>query len=236
MLICCFALSTTILCINDDELKENNQERLPIQEQTYLVYRRYYFVARLDKTIRLLAKMYHEVSSMQGILAEKHITFDEIVPEETYRLFTHKQIRKSVKEISHTRSLKPLFMVWDSFKSYKSLRDDLLVEDFSKEIFIITRNTIDSLHKHDVLSMPKVKSPLQLEDRFNVLADMTYVLDDLLLGCSNDASFRAKDMGDIHLAVHTDEVAYRFYCVRRLRAALDYFNGYSQVVIFAKSR
>lgn len=217
-ILCLSLLGILTNCVEQDD----SADRLPIKEQTFLVYRRYYFVARLDKTIQLLAKMYQEVSAMQDLLADKQITFDEIVPQETYRLFTHKQIRRSVKEIAHTRSLKPLFMVWDSFKSYKSLHDDLLVEDFSKEIFIITRNTIDSLHKHDTSYVRCAQSPLSLEAGLDALSDMTHLLESSLSGGSRCQTLRAGDIGDIHLAVHTDEVAFRFYCVRRLRNALDY--------------
>ena len=217
IVLCCAILCALI----NGETPHDDYDRLPIQEHTFLVYRRYYFVARLDKTIKLLAKMYQEVSAMQGMLAGKQVFFDEIVPQETYRLFTHKQIRRSVKEILHTRSLKPLFMVWDSFKSYKSLHDDLLVEDFSKEIFIITRNTIDSLHKHDNLHRYKDRQLLTLEERLDALAEMTHVLEDLISGTPTEY-VRSHDVGNIHLAVQTDEVAFRFYCIRRLRNALSY--------------
>lgn len=218
----CLALCTTMISMSNNNPQEDNQNRLPIQEQTFLVYRRYYFVARLDKTIQLLAKMYHDVSAMQGMFADKQIVIDEIVPEETYRLFTHKQIRRSVKEIAHTRSLKPLFMVWDSFKSYKSLHDDLLVEDFSKEIFIITRNTIDSLYKHDILHAPKIKFPLFLAERLDALTEMTRILENKVTERSKEIVPHNNNVSGIHLAVHTDEVAFRFYCIHRLRAALNY--------------
>jgi hypothetical protein len=194
---------------------------ISIQEQTFLIYRRYYFVARLDKTIKLLAKMYQEVNAMREIFAEKHITFEDIVPEETYRLFTHKQIRHSVKEISHTRSLKPLFMVWDSFKAYKFLHDDLLVEDFSKEIFIITRNTIDSLHKQ-LLHKNHIKiADYSVEELFNKLSLMASSIESLLSGNDSVYMSRKNDMSDIHMAVHTDDVAFRYYCIRRLSKAFD---------------
>lgn len=216
------ALCATVITMIG-ETHNNDTDLLPIQEQTFLVYRRYYFVARLDKTIQLLAKMYHEVSVMQEMLTNKQIMFDEIVPEGAYQLFAHKQIRASVKEIAHTRSFKPLFMVWDSFKSYKSLHDDLLVEDFSKEIFIITRNTIDSLHKHNAFRAYHMKNPNTLGERLDALTDMTYILENIvLIGRSEEILFRNNDVGSVHLAVRTDEVAFRFYCIHRFRKALDY--------------
>lgn len=193
----------------------------PIEEQTFLVYRRYYFVARLDKTIQLLAKMYQEVSAMQAILGTKQIDLSLIVPEQMHRLFTHEKIRRSVKEIEHTRSLKPLFMEWESFKSYKSLHDELLVEDFSKEIFLITRNTIKTLTKGKLVD-PLACPELSLNDRLNAINDYCETLQQLQDGFLPNKTTKTTSSSNVHLAVHTDEVAFRYYCIKRLDLAIQY--------------
>ena len=216
-------LGLILSSINLDAImfKSPTSDQLPIEEHTFLVYRRFYFVARLDKTIKVLAKIYQEVSLMQGAPLGKKISFEDIVPQETYRLFTHKQIRRSVKEIVHTKSLKPLFMVWDSFASYKSLHDDLLVEDFSKEIFIITKNTIKTLHKYEEYDFVDRKSYASCEELLDAISDMTSVLQNVY-DIKGNILNRVENISDIKLAVHTDEVAFRFYCIRRLRKATDY--------------
>ncbi len=199
-----------------------------INEQTFLVYRRYYFVARLDKTIRILAKMYQEVNAMQDMLAGKAIDFNDILPPSIRTVFEHKQVRRSVDRIVQTRSLKPLFMVWDSFKSYKSLHDDLLVEDFSKEIFIITRNTINCLHDCNRIAHPKhicthnACDDLDVRQRIEAIALMTEHLADNCDGIVEKAECRISEMGDLKMVIHTDEVAFRFYCLHRLERAMHY--------------
>lgn len=206
-----------------DSSMQNN-----ISEETFLVYRRYYFIERLDKTIQLLAKMYHEVNAMQQMLAQKKIDIGKVLPQSTQALFEHKQIKRSIDRIIQTRSLKPLFMVWDSFKSYKSLSDDLLVEDFSKEIFIITRNTVDYLyaneptHKQKIL-LPSINKPYVLSERIDAIDTMTdYILDYMkkISLVKADHQGKTQDVDDIHLSIHTDEVAFRFYCLHRLEKAM----------------
>ncbi len=199
-----------------------------INEQTFLVYRRYYFVARLDKTIKILAKMYQEVNAMQDMLASKSINFDDILPVSTRDVFEHKQVRRSIDRIVQTRSLKPLFMVWDSFKSYKSLHDDLLVEDFSKEIFIITRNTINCLHDCNRITRPKhicmhnACEDFDLSQRLEAIALMTEHLANNCDDIIDKTAYRISDMGDLNMVIHTDEVAFRFYCLHRLERAMQY--------------
>lgn len=217
-----------VLTISTDLLYIRADEDISINEQTFLVYRRYYFVARLDKTIKLLAKMYHEVNAMQYMLADRSVNFSDIVPSSSKKIFAHKQVARSVDRMIQTRSLKPLFMVWDSFKSYKSLHDDLLVEDFSKEIFIITRNTINCLQARSQIMPLKHKCmnsacvDLNLNQRIEAISIMTEHLSSMFDGPSSAGISRVGDMDDLKLAIHTDEVAFRYYCLHRLSRAMEY--------------
>ncbi|MEX0849744.1 MAG: hypothetical protein WD055_05935 [Candidatus Dependentiae bacterium] len=218
------------LCLYAESSFAKNEDTIPINEQTFLVYRRYYFVARLDKTIKLLAKMYNEVNAMQAMIAGRKINFDLILPTSSHGFFEHKQILRSIKRIVQTRSLKPLFMVWDSFTSYKSLQDDLLVEDFSKEIFIITRNTIDYVHECKGVKKAPLKykdeqvcKKFNLQERIEVISMMTDQLECLL--CDKpikEVALRIEEMDDLKLRIHTDEVAFRLYCLHRLDSAIQY--------------
>jgi hypothetical protein len=210
------ALLLLFIALFPPQICSEDSSKEPIQEKTFLVYRRYYFIARLDRTIQTLAHLYQGVDAMQKLLLNKKINFDTIVPPEAYRLFKHRAIRESVKEMAHTRTLKPLFMVWDSFASYKSLHDELLVEDFSKEIFIITRNTIEALHQKTSYSEER---SVTCEDRFDAISSMTDVLQGYMPKMHPVHRVRVEKMSDIKLAIHTDEVAFRFYCIQRLKEA-----------------
>jgi len=203
---------------------------IKIEEQTFLVYRRYYFIARLHKTITLLAKMYEDVNAMQRLFESRSIDMNALLPLDDTQQLRHTVVRRSIERMRHTRSLKPLFMVWDSFSSYKSLKDDLLVEDFSKEIFIITRNSIRSLQKRgmcgfvdDDIGHISQMHVLELLDSIDILSDH---LDSVY--CSYDSDHasmqRALEVHDIKLGVHTDEVAFRFYCIQRLSRGAQIIN------------
>ena len=170
-----------------------------ISEHTFLVYRRYYFVARLKKTINLLAHMYQEVSNMQALLAGRTIDIADILPDEQLYQFKHQLIRSSIKQMRQTRNLKPLFMVWDSFAAYKSLYDELFVEEFSKEIFIITRNTIARMVEHTRVPGPYISDeymPSSIDERIKAISRMTdHIYGDTL---------KRDEISDLHVCITID--------------------------------
>ena len=58
-------------------------------------------------------------------------------------------------------------MVWDDFITYKSIDDQLLVEEFTKEIFIISRNILYSTlstQQKELLDKRFILSAYQLLD------------------------------------------------------------------------
>ncbi len=218
-----------LLSVVGSQQAQDGKAHIPIDEQTFLVYRRYYFIERLDKTIQLLAKMYQEVNHMQAMLTEQAVNFKDLLPQHECEHLGHKLIKRSIAYIQQTRSLKPLFLVWDSFKSYKFLHDDLFVDDFSKEIFIITRNTINHLQrcqpngrlKHSCMQHALIAYKL------GDLLDDIDVMRQYLCGCTRKTSSREQtdrslDVSDLHLSVNTDEVAFRFYCTKRIEKAVSF--------------
>ncbi len=208
---------------------QENMLYTPIEEQTFFVYRRYYFIARLDRTIKLLAKLYHETSNMQAMFVGKSIDFKNLLPEYECSKLRHNSVKHSIKSIHHTCSLKPLFMVWDSFKSYKALQDDLFVEDFSKEIFIIARNTINHIElcqQSIEFKHPCMQHTITAYILHDLLDDMD-VMTQHLSCCLQDhfninVPLRSADMSDLKLSVSTDEVAFRFYCLKRIEKVVKF--------------
>lgn len=181
------------------------EDLIDINEHTHLTFRRYYFVARLEKTIRLLSKM----SENGGVFNACTRT---VSPSNSLTLldenrFKHKVIRQSVERIFQTKSLKPLFMVWDEFSSYKGLDDDLFVEEFSKEIFVVTKALCD-----DCAKVKKYNDP-DTGDTAWYLNQIDTMVDTQLHAMGNDATRFASDL---KITTDTDEILCRFYYINRL--------------------
>lgn len=194
---------------------------ISIEEQTFLIYRRYYFIKRLDKTIRLLATMYQHTN-------DKKITVKELCPQHECTHIKHKAVIRSINCILQTGSLKPLFLVWDAFRSYKFLYDDLFVDDFSKEVFIVVRNSInrilktqpDVAFKHSC--MHHSLDAYKLDELLNDIYEMSqYLAVHISQGYGESYCNRLIDIDDIHFSVNTDQVAFRFYCIKRVQKAVD---------------
>lgn len=209
------------------QLCADTADYVAIDEHTFLVYRRYYFIARLDNTIQLLAKLYTESHMHQAMLAGRPVDFEEILPHYECEKLKHKAVKYSIACIRQTDCIKPLFMVWDSFKSYKLLKDDLFIEDFSKEIFLIARNTINHLQhcqqvyhlKHSCMDYP-ISSYT-----FDKLLHGIDVMTKHLCGClTYEVEERSNivDLNDLRFFINTDDVAFRFYCLKRIKKAMQF--------------
>lgn len=201
-----------------------------IDKETFLVYRRYYFIARLDNTIELLKKLYLKSDQRKIMLLGHQVDSEEILPRYECEKFKHKTIRYSIACIHETDCIKPLFNVWDSFKGYKLLKDDLFIEDFSKEIFLIMRNTINYLQRCQLVEGFKhscMYSPINAYSLDVLLQDIDCMVG-YLHNCSNSSQEvierfnNLADLKDLRFLVNTDDVAFRFYCLKRIRRVMDF--------------
>lgn len=199
---------------------EESEPDIAISNQTFLVYRRYYFIARLDRTIKLLDKFSQDKKLLPSPLRTRQV-IDELMYTLQMQQFNHALVKDSVTSMHQVRSLKPLFMVWDAFKSYKSLKDDLFIEDFSKEIFIITRTIAQHLHDDEIKSMPM---DLNVVCRCDAISRLTEYIEQYIQGADIHLlpPERKNDISDLALNIHTDEVAFRYYALRRLYEAAQY--------------
>lgn len=204
----------------------DNESVLAINDQTFLVYRRYYFIARLDRTIKLLAKFSQDAKAPLVPLRSRHV-IDDLMHTPEMQQFNHELVKNSIASMYQLRSLKPLFMVWDTFKSYKSLKDDLFVEDFSKEIFIITRTIAQHLHNED--SIKSLPMDLDIVCRCDAISRLTEYIENYMHGVETYLSLpeRGTNVSDLALNIHTDEVAFRYYALRRLDEAVQLMQNMS---------
>lgn len=203
-----------------DNLTSEDTDLVSINRGTHLTFRRYYFISRLDRTMRLLLKI-QSTQRMSFSRALRSIHFD-------ISLFNDKRIIRSLKRIQETRSLKPLFMIWDDFIAYKSLEDDVFIEDFSKEIFVITRTVLSSLDEHGVdnntLWLPQLThtAPNKTEQLLNAIDEITHMLQQIVPHNAQQYknALHAPPL-DLKSEVSSDEIALRFYYIKRLQKAVN---------------
>ena len=190
-----------------------------ISRGTHLTFRRYYFISRLDRTMSLLFKM-QSSQQMSFTRALRKIDFD-------LSMFNDRRIIRSLKRIQETRNLKPLFMIWDDFTAYKSLEDDIFIEDFSKEIFVVVRTVLSTLDEHcdNTLCLEQLAQQSSVnptEQLLDAIDEITHELQKVV----PDNTHHYKQIThasplDLKSEVSTDEIALRFYYIERLTSALE---------------
>jgi hypothetical protein len=145
-------------------------------------------------------------------------------------LFHDKRIIRSLKRIEELRNLKPLFMIWDDFVAYKSLEDDVFIEDFSKEIFVVTRTVLSSLDEHGTsvtqgmwLQELTQTAPNKTEFLLDAIDEITHALQKMVPYQPQNLTTTTKNAPplDLKSEVSTDEIALRFYYIQRLHKAMD---------------
>lgn len=213
-----FAITASMVFCQDSDMQITN---VRINRGTYLTFRRYYFISRLEKTMNLLLQI--QSDHRQPLRMLRSNTFD-------ISTFHDKRIIRSLKRIEELRSLKPLFIIWDDFIAYKSLEDDIFIEDFSKEIFVVTRKVLSSLNENDKNSCPPFNdcanaSPAKTEQLLDAIDQVTNILEQAVpsqcVGKNNPPTFRRTIPIDLKSEVSTDEIALRFYYIQRLQKAME---------------
>ena len=211
------------------------QQNLPITHFTNHINKRYYFIARLEKTITLLNNI-KQMEKKQTAFRQP-LDIDPIINFENGPTFYHSHIKKSITLMQETKSLIPLFMVWEEFAAYKFLEDELFIEDFTKEIFVISKNLLTfissgSLYKQhnlnfqttvDMLYEQGLKAPItQLPDYIELFMKQFFALYHRQL-----AHLPIHDNNSIHRSIQliqtvdTEEITMRFYVIQRIKKALD---------------
>lgn len=166
------------------------------------VFRRFYFIRRLEHAIKVLD------------------------------FFSHNRAQKNIYK-SKKQELSPLFMVWNDFTSYKDLLDQVLVEDFTKEVFVVSSglltgtghsNQIDTEAIQEFLSSKHSKCiALKETTSINAMTSMPFL--QILETIENEQEKKDNSMisrvVDLVPFVTVDEVVYRFYSLQRLKRAVN---------------
>lgn len=182
------------------------------------VYRRYYFVKRLQNTMLLFLDIEDGINKNRY----KPLQLDGLFDFASSLSFRDSRIKKSVDVMQRKRSLKPLFMIWEEFIGYKSIKDQIFVEEFTKEVFIISRNMLITLAAHDeFVVVPPVRTTCSAEQLLNDIDFMTEMINKIENQeplFVSQAQENLRDV-DLHAFAHIDDVMMRYYIIKRLKRA-----------------
>lgn len=216
-------------CIDDqstrdiDELIYANFGITPEQFCNY-VYRRFYLINRLTNTINLFGNIQKKLHAHTYSGNPQSIfTFDSTVH------FSNSRIQELIECLRNNTSFIPLFMVWQDFIAYKALDDQLFIEDFTKEIFIISKNiflqTASEYVTHklatqaiDALSMEQLLDEIDIftdsithTEKYHRPTSVQQLLIKIAQHDDTSSSYR-----DIKKLAHIDDVIIYFYYIQRL--------------------
>lgn len=170
---------------------------------TNYVFRRFYFIRRLENAIEVLFQ--YNKNRASNFTPDNH------------HLYTGQRARG--------RSLRPLFMVWGDFISYKDLLDQVLVEDFTKEVFVVSSSYFDAYEvDNPSLNYSAVENFILRSSKETNQDDETSSLvlfegeSPLQEEVSLDEITRVADLAPF---ICVDEVVERFYHIQRTKQAFQ---------------
>lgn len=199
----------------------HNEHGLDGDQFSNYVYRRYYFVKRLQNTMLLFLDIENRITKhgYQPVQLDGLFTFTDDVS------FKDNRVQRSVDVMQKKRSLKPLFMIWEDFTGYKSIKDQIFVEEFTKEVFIISRNMLITLAANDEFV---IIPPVRAHATCDMLLDDIDAMTEYIYAIYNNKprkSVQLKRDVDLHTFAHVDDVLKRFYVIKRLQVACNQLNA-----------
>jgi hypothetical protein len=199
------------------------------EELSNYIFRRYYFIQRLKTTMDLFNEINKTIkTNNHSINTQKIFEFDPSLS------FKHHRIQESIEQIKKNKNFKPLFIVWQDFAAYKSLDDQLFIEEFTKEIFVISKNVFLNTKPQDPLyqTLLTTKTPSccleQLLTEIDTFTDSILQSDELPFYFYNQILTKNKTIKPL---AHINDVILHFYYIKRLSSSFFFLlflhnNGY----------
>ena len=187
-----------------------NEISIPANRFINLVGRRYYHIIRLRQAVNLFKKIQHDLENHSKLINKETLfNFRQI------EKFQHRDIRASFTQMQREKILTPLFLVWDDFVSFKCLDDQIFIEEFTKEVFIISANLLSSSKSnHKDIDSDITQGTIPLDQLLNLIG--LYI--DQFMSNYEHNTFKAitENLNDVVPLVKMDQVALRYYHIKRL--------------------
>lgn len=195
LLAVCFNIAAEVS--TQQGVKDLIQEEFGVSPDifTNLIFRRYYFIERLKYPMNLVLNSKKSTQFSVG----------------------------TVERSNHNKKyggtpLKPLFMVWGDFIQYKNIKDQVLVEDFTKEVFVVSNNLVSNEMGMNLGT--HVLEQFIREQRMN--SSKNHFME--LLPISTEDMALSKDslgLVDLKPFARADVIVKRFYHLKRVTHAVE---------------
>lgn len=178
---------------------------------TELVYKRVYFIERLERSVEFLKCLPIDIEVLLEVNQDLHC-------------FHHKTIKDSINKIIQLKSLHPIELAWEDFIAFKLLDDELYLDDFTKLILIISERIL----LHIIKRLPHkplfdINSLFEKALSASYLERLAYI--DLALEALSTLKIKTSFKKPILIVDHvkmgyTESVTNRFYYVHRLQKSV----------------
>lgn len=191
------------------------------------VYLRFYHITRLDHTLSLFKQIDHKKKGHQQLIDAATTFF--IVPQ-----LEHPCIIQMMEAITITRSLTPLYGVWDDIMYYKYIHETHFIQDFIKCILTISKNLVLPFTPKDrqtIFDYIFTKS-IHNQSTETLLTTLDLFIDEYQTYNSQGTSLISSDELQTYLFKgfpnevslnenYTERVSQRLYCNRRITKASE---------------
>lgn len=194
---------------------------------SYKVLKRFYLIERLRKTMNVIAEIKEQIDQCAFLAGHNSI------PAKNH----------SITLLNNTtRTLRPLFMLWEDFSNYKKLNDELFVEEFTREVFVVVKfKLLNDLHKSklqtkafcsnfDFVDHVSINTRIDIIAAIgNFLKDETITLHHLHDEIQSIIARQKKRFNDIPKNIESEHILQRLYLIERLRNQTTFLQCFKQL-------
>ena len=202
-------------------------EAIQISSFCHFVYKRFYFIERLKRSVGLLKEAFVQQHILPSTLQQ---TLDEL---ESLHILHHPQLATCLSEIKQKYNFKDLFILWEALQAYSAITDPNIMEEFAKLVLYIYKSfliellakTPETFYVTRILNNQALianSSLGKLLDLIDIAAQQyrNSIHPDPFSLSLPEPILTTKD-DDPPLTVITEHVVERFYCNNRLNKPME---------------
>jgi hypothetical protein len=192
---------------------------IEISSFTELIYKRYYFIARLEKIID-----FYQLFATDPHCNINLFFADNDAIQTTIYLFKHEAIKHSLDEMCSRHSFAPLVALWHDFIAYKFLDDEIFLEDFTKLILILSKKIFFHIIPREQLATELPHNHVIFSAENDLSTDIKRIdYTDALIRHLQEKENPCNVIKSTNLSIdhikhgYTQSVSKRFYYIQRLK-------------------
>jgi hypothetical protein len=190
---------------------------------TELIFKRFYYIVRLDEPISLINAIKEAKKNMP-------VNLEFVTDIDSLTIFNHQRIIDALTKMKKTKNLGPILGLWEDFNTYKFLDDETFLDDFTKLILIISKKLVLCIVAQQC-SRSFINSIYSFYDKglSATTQERLEYIDMLIIEFmnikNNKKHTKLQTIKSSHIVPNfTEAVSDRMYYIKRLQNALDYLS------------